>query len=140
MEESEKNALSTRFHHVGVVTGDPEEAVRFYRSLGYSAGEAVRDHVQKASIILLTRADGPVVELLTPAEEGGPLDGWIRRIQGGVYRTCYEVDGLDEAIPAFETNGMRLLSGPDPAVVFGGRRVAFLWSRAAGLIELLESG
>jgi len=126
------------FHHVGVVTPDLAGAAALYRSLGYEASAEVLDPIQKARIVLLSRAQGPIVELLAPSEEASPLSGWLRRIQAGAYHTCYEAPDAGGAIRRLEALGMRLVSGPVPAVAFGGRRVAFLWSPKAGLLEVLE--
>ena len=53
------------------------------------------------------------------------------------YHLCYTVEKLDEAILDFEDKGAVVVSTPKPAILFDGKRVAFLLIRS-GLIELLE--
>ena len=127
------------FHHVGVVTTQLTKSARFYEALGYRASRVFEDPLQRVAIILMEREGSPIIELITPADEKSPAQGWLKRIESGPYHTCYETPELPAAIEALKRQGAMALSAPVPAVCFGGRRVVFLWSDTVGLLELLEA-
>ena len=130
--------MKLAFHHVGVVTADLDASVALYRALGYQASELFDDPLQQVRIVLCTRDDGPMIELITPATPSSPAAGWLKRIKAGPYHTCYRVADLEASIEGLRELGFLPLSQAVPAVAFGGRRVIFLFSAAAGLLELVE--
>ena len=127
------------FHHVGIITPALEKATEFYRALGYNHSEIFRDPIQKVRIVLMTQKNGPMVELIEPADQTSPAHSWLKRIKAGSYHTCYSTPKIAETIGELELAEFRLISGPDPAVAFGGKRVAFLMNFEIGLIELVEA-
>ena len=127
------------FHHVGIVTGRLAEAAKFYEQLGYSASPVYDDLIQKVSIVLMEREGSPIVELIAPANDKSPAYGWLKRIEGGPYHTCYETPDIEATMRELKAQGVLALGTPVPAVCFNGRRIVFLWSDVAGLIELLEA-
>ena len=56
------------------------------------------------------------------------------------YHICYEVRDIEKTIEILKKRKYILTDNLKPAIAFGNRRVAFLLSREAGLIELLEMG
>ena len=128
-----------QFHHVGVVTRGLNGAMAFYEALGYAASEVFRDPAQRADIVLLTRDDSWMVELVSPTAPDSPAMGWADRIDAGPYHTCYEVPDLSEGTDFLAGFKVYPVMDPVPAVAFGGREVTFLWGRRIGLIELLQA-
>jgi methylmalonyl-CoA/ethylmalonyl-CoA epimerase len=128
------------FHHVGVVTPDVAASAALYGVLGYTASETFHDALQKAAIVLCSRPGDPLVELIAPADPSSPAAGWLKRLRAGAYHTCYEVADLPAAVERLRTLDFAALTEPVPAVAFEGRRVVFLWSALAGLVELVEQG
>jgi methylmalonyl-CoA/ethylmalonyl-CoA epimerase len=56
------------------------------------------------------------------------------------YHLCYEVDDLDDAIARLRsTRRFLLVSGPVAACAMENRRVAFMFQKDTGLIELVET-
>ena len=56
-------------------------------------------------------------------------------------RTCQprlEVDDLEQQIREMKTNRAMLIRRPQPAVAFGGRRIAWMRTRDKLLVEYLE--
>jgi len=137
-------ALLGAFHHVGVITPDAAEAARVLRALGYTTSVTFEDPVQKAAIVLCTRAGGrdgqrePMIELIAPLDPSSPAAGWLKRLRAGAYHVCYETADLEATVEGLVHLEFAQLSKPAPAVAFEGRRVVFLWSAAAGLVELVE--
>jgi methylmalonyl-CoA/ethylmalonyl-CoA epimerase len=77
------------------------------------------------------------VELLEEWEASGVLASWLRG-PARFYHLAYLVDDLDAEVAALEP-GARLIRGPQPAVAFDGRRVAFLVTPSLLMIELVEA-
>ena len=83
-------------------------------------------------------ARNPVFELVEPASETSPVSNFLKKNRGGFHHVCYEVDGLESALLDARKVGLAIVSGPEPAVAFGGRRIAWVCSRSRLLMELLE--
>ncbi|MBI3543820.1 MAG: VOC family protein [Deltaproteobacteria bacterium] len=127
------------FHHVGVITDELDAAVEFYRGLGYAPGPTYADDVQKLTIIFVEKAGSPLIELIRPLGDESPARDWIGRITAGAYHTAYTARDFDAAVGEMKKKRMKKVLGPVPAVAFGGKRVAFFWNTAVGLVELVES-
>jgi hypothetical protein len=69
-----------------------------------------------------------------------PIDRVLRRNGPSFYHVCYATPQIDAALAAIEREGFNVIviSEPKPAVLFAGRKVAFLSVDGFGLIELLE--
>jgi len=92
----------------------------------------VYDELQQASLCLVTTAEGVTFELVS----GKYTAGFVKK---GIayYHVCYSVPDLERTIDELAGAGAMLFVPPKPAVLFGGRRVAFLMTRI-GMIELLQ--
>ena len=128
-----------KFHHVGIVTKDLANAVTFYEKLGYTASPRYDDPIQKVSIHLMERSDGPMVEIILPAEDNASLKRLLERSGAGPYHTCYEVADLPASVGLLKAEAFWPVGEMVPAVAFGGRRIIFLLSAKIGLIELVEA-
>lgn len=130
-----------RFHHHGLAVKKPDRAVQFLRSIGYTAGEAILDDQQNVNLLLATHPAMPAVEVVYPTDTPGPLTPYLARGPELLYHTCYECEDAAEAAAALKAAGNRVLPvvPPKPAVLFGGRLVAFYQIAGFGLIELLEA-
>jgi methylmalonyl-CoA/ethylmalonyl-CoA epimerase len=128
-----------KLHHVGIVTKQLTECIAIYEALGYSKAKCVYDPVQMASIALMYRHSDVMIELIAPVGLKSPAHKWLQRIKAGPYHICYETESLAEAMGFMEQHEFIVLMDPVPAMAFDGRRVAFLWSSATGLVELVES-
>lgn len=130
-----------RFHHFGLAVRRPEEARKFVASLGYQTGQAVFDPAQNVHLELCCHPTHPAVEIVWPGGETGPIDKLARRYTSGiVYHLCYETNDLAAALAALTSVGLNpiCISGPTPALLFGGRKVSFYNVIGLGLVEILE--
>lgn len=123
-----------KIHHVGIVCRNIERAVRDYRKLFnvITQSETVHDPLQDADLCMLTTDTGLDVEFIA-----GPQVENLRKARINYYHVCYTVDNLECEIERMTDNGAVVVSEPKPAILFGGKRVAFLIA-SSGLIELLE--
>lgn len=127
-------------HHLGLAARRPESARKFARALGYSIGETVHDPLQSVDLAMCEHPAMPSLEIVTPGKAPGPLSAFLRSASELVYHLCYEVDEIDRAARklADDVGSLRCVSERKPAVLFGGRLVAFYMIPGAGLVELLE--
>jgi methylmalonyl-CoA/ethylmalonyl-CoA epimerase len=130
-----------RFKHLGVAVARIEGALECYSSIfGYTlrAGP-FQDPIQKVSVCFLgtDNSSDAVIELIAPLTQDSPLRSVLSR-GGGAYHMCFETPRLDEALDDVVAKGCSLVSKPVPAVAFGGRRIAWVFTPTRQLIELLE--
>jgi len=132
---------SLRFHHIGIAVPDLDAAVASYEKLlGCRLIDGpYEDPVQKARVCFLNtpEAGHPTIECVAPASP----DSHVHRLIGkgaGAYHLCYEVPDLAAALETARAAGCLLVSGPVPAVAFGGRSIAWLYAPSRTLLELVE--
>ena len=122
-----------KIHHVGIVCKNIDKSIKDYKKFFNVIEETpvIYDELQNAQLCLLKTDTGLDVEFIS-GEQVANLGKGI-----SYYHLCYTVDSLEETIHAFESKGALTISMPKPAVLFGGKRVAFLLTKS-GLIEFLE--
>jgi methylmalonyl-CoA/ethylmalonyl-CoA epimerase len=129
------------FHHVGyAVASIADTGKDFARSLGaHWDGEIIHDRLQEARVSFLRWAgpETPAVELIEPAGEKSALHKFVSK-GGGLHHVCYEVDSLDAQLEQSRAAGCLVVKNPLPAVAFGGRRIAWVYTRQKLLVEYLE--
>lgn len=124
-----------KLHHLGIACRDLDEAARALerQGLGAPVGARVWDPLQEAWLQMLQAPDGTRLELV----QGPKVEGLAKR-GVALYHSCFEVPDLDAALARMAAHGAQVVSEPAAAVLFGGRRVAFVRAEA-GLLELLEA-
>ena len=129
------------FHHVGyVVRSITEIGEDFAHSLGATwDGAIIHDPLQEARVTFMRHGgpQSPAVELVEPAGENSPLHKFLGK-GGGLHHICYEVDSLDAQLEQSRAAGCLVVKNPLPAVAFGGRRIAWVYTRHKLLVEYLE--
>jgi methylmalonyl-CoA/ethylmalonyl-CoA epimerase len=133
--------VTTTFHHVGyVVASITSVGQDFARCLGaHWDGTIIHDPLQQARVTFMHcgRLESPAIELVEPAGEDSPLHKFVAK-GGGLHHICYEVDSLDTQLERSRAAGCLVVKNPLPAVAFGGRRIAWIYTRQKLLVEYLE--
>ena len=130
-----------KLHHVGIVVDDIESGIQRYKALfGFvPVTEVTDDPIQKVSVVLLSNpeADGVPIELIAPLTDDSPVSNILK---GNVrlYHLCFLVENIEETLKNFRSNGAIVISGPVPAELFEGKRIAFLYTPDKYVVELLE--
>lgn len=129
-----------RYHHIGIACFDIDESKAFYVRMGYKASETVDDPIQDIRICFLDKEGMPRIELLAPIDENSPVNRILQSQGVTPYHLCYEVDDLEASMKYLrkEEKFVRV-SKPAPACAINDRRVAFMFRKDVGLIELVES-
>ncbi len=129
------------FHHVGFVVASIQKTVKeFASSLGAQwDGVIVHDPNQKVCVTFLQSSNpaDPLFELIEPAGEDSPVLISARK-GGGIHHVCYVVDSVDEQLERCRSQRALVVRRSTPAVAFGGRRIAWVYTRNKLLIEYLE--
>jgi len=135
------SGLHLVFHHLGLAVRRPQEAMTFLSALGYRMGETVLDPGQNVQLMMCTHETEPEVEIIWPSDTKGPIDNVTQHHPSGiVYHVCYVTGDLAAALAGLEEAGLRAvcISPPQPAPLFGGRKVSFYNVVGIGLMEILE--
>jgi methylmalonyl-CoA/ethylmalonyl-CoA epimerase len=130
-------------HHIGHVVSSIEESIERYRVVLSASGasEIFEDPIQRSRVAFLDLPTEGLVqlELVQPAAADSPVAAFLAR-GGGLHHLCYEVDDLESQIRWMKSQRALLIRSPKPAVAFGGRRIAWMRTLDALLIEYLERG
>ncbi len=128
------------FHHFGLATRDEALSLRFLGAMGYTSGERTYDPLQRVNLVLCHHETMPSVEVISPADEPGPLDAMLQRQPESIYHLCYTTTDLKATLNAMRDAGHRAMPvvPPRPARLFGESLVSFYMVRGIGLIEILE--
>jgi len=129
------------FHHVGVAVRALSTAIPVYEKLfDYKVVKGpLDDPIQKVSACFLSRGQqDTTIELVAPFGPDSPIHGTLKK-GGGAYHVCYQVPEINAAISHLTEVGAFLVSGPDPAVAFEMRPIAWLMTEVGLLVELLQA-
>jgi len=127
-----------KVHHYGLATDNLERSIETLRSLGYHVGEITLDPIQRVRIAFASHTQEGMIEIICDIDESGPTHRIVSKIGNGLYHICYEVDNLEETIKMLRSKGFLVRHTPVPAVACDNRRIAWMYNRHIGLIELLE--
>jgi methylmalonyl-CoA/ethylmalonyl-CoA epimerase len=131
-----------RFDHIGVAVPRIEAALEFYRTaLGYKVRSGPFDDAeQQARVVFI--AGGPdepfVIELIAPLHERSHVHRLLER-GAGAYHLCYETIDIHEAMKRLASSGCLIVRRPTPATAYAGRKIAWLYTPAKQLMELVEA-
>jgi len=130
------------FHHIGLLTGQPEEAIKRLQALNYLPGEVVFDPLQEVELCMCIGQSGePSIEIITPTKKNNSLSNLLKRRNDYMYHVCFTTpsfaQGL-EALTVLDADRVFEITPPKPAVLFDGAKVAFYSVPGLGLVELLE--
>ena len=127
------------FDHIGIACRDIEKTKAFYLDMGYEASPVVEDPIQHVRISFLAKSGEPKLELLEPLDEQSPVARTLDTVGVSPYHLCYRVENIEEAIAQLRAQRFLLVNGPVPACAMENRRVAFMFQKNNGLIELVEA-
>ena len=127
------------FHHIGIACRNIDKTKGFYTAMGYDASHVTDDGVQHVRVCFLEKEGAPRLELLEPLDENNPVARTLATVGVTPYHMCYEVQDLEDAISQLRRERFLTVSGPVPACAMGNRRIAFMFKKDNGLIELVEA-
>jgi methylmalonyl-CoA/ethylmalonyl-CoA epimerase len=135
--------LRFKLLHVGVAVPEIEPATRTLEALfGYQVVSGpFDDPIQKVTVNFLNQSGGepePEIELIAPLTPDSPIRSMLNKTGGGAYHLCFETNDLERALVHMRSQGCIVVSPPQPAVAFGGRRIAWFYTSTRQVFELVE--
>ena len=127
-----------RVHHVGYYVKNLNEALEEFKGLGYEIIQATVHDADRKVKICFVKNGSEIIELVEPDEACPYINKQLRKLGCSPYHVCYKVDDLSNAIRYMQKRGYYLVQEAAPAVAIGGRKVAFMYHDAVGILELLE--
>ncbi len=129
-----------RLHHVGIVVGDLEASVAWYRE--HFGFEHQYDFAFRgAQATMVVRGDARLeffqVEGAAPMASGRQEIETNLRI-GGINHLALAVDDLDETVAALAARGVEIASPPSDVPNESGDRFAFIRDNERMLVELFQ--
>ena len=127
-----------RIHHYGLATNNLQQSMSVFESLGYRIGDVIIDPIQKVKLVFASCSGGSMIEIICDLDANGPTGKIISRSGNGFYHICYEINDMKESIEKFRNLGFLLRHKPVVAAAFQGKKIAWMYNRSIGLVELLE--
>jgi methylmalonyl-CoA/ethylmalonyl-CoA epimerase len=130
--------VAMSLHHVGIVVGDLDTAVRHYTAFGMTSTERFTIADQAIEAVTFQLGTG-WIELLQPTDPDGPIARYHAKRGDGVHHIGYQVEDIDQTLHQLAAHGVRLIdSTPRPGA--HGWRIAFIHpeSCAGVLTELVQ--
>ncbi len=127
-----------KINHIGYLVSNLQKAIDEFEKLGYEKiSEIIHDTIRLVDICFMSM-DGYNVELVSPYDKASVVAGLAKKYKNMPYHICYESEEFMRSLKYLEANGYTRIDEPLEAPAFGGRRVCFLLSAKAGMIEILE--
>ena len=121
-------------HHIGIACKDIERTAAFVkRSYAIKSDTGtIFDEIQNAFVRLFDVGETCAIELISG-------DAVSRVLEHGAtyYHVCYATEDINATLVEAKKTGAILVSGPNPAVLFGMRKIAFVYT-PLGLVEFVE--
>lgn len=128
-----------KIHHVGYLVKNIDKSLTDFVKLGYKKeSEIIHDEFRKINICFLVNGDYRI-EFVEPTEECEFLKNLIKKIGVGTYHLCYESDDFEKDVKNLTENGYIIAQEKAEAVAIDKKNVVFLYSRNAGLIEIIDN-
>jgi methylmalonyl-CoA/ethylmalonyl-CoA epimerase len=126
-------------HHIGYLVEDIQSAIQQFMQMGYHLQKdgVVQDDARGISICFM-ESGGLLVELISPLGGKSTVSGMLKKKGPGPYHICYLSENLNADISLLSKTGFMPITPPAPAIALQNKKVAFLFSKNAGIIELLE--
>lgn len=129
-----------KVHHFGYLTASVESSYEQFKVLGYTkAGELFVDNDRGILIQFIQSESGELIELIQPNAAKSVVDGLMKSSVNKIYHICYLVANIDEKITQLQRDGFVLIAPPAPAIALNNQKVAFLYSKFSGIVELYEA-
>lgn len=127
-----------KINHIGYAVKNIDFSINEFEKMGY---EKYKDKVvdeNRKVVIQFMKNNGYMVELIAPVGDDSPINNIIKKVGSGPYHICYETDDIEKQIKDLLKNKYILIEKPDKAIAIEYRRVAFLFKKGIGIIELVE--
>ena len=127
------------FHHIGYAVKNLSTAVKNFELLGFRiSSDPFLDKNRKVCIQLMKTENNTILELVSPALEGSPIDSFLQNTGPGCYHLCFVTDDIVKDKEFLSDLKFKTIIDIEKAPALGNCRVIFLYNKEIGLIELAE--
>lgn len=127
-----------RINHFGYAVKNIEKSIEDFKLLGYFIENTEYEDVDRQVKIRFIEKDGIRLELIQPMHEKSPVYELIKKNGNILYHVCYQTENFDEDIKNLIDNKFMIIEEAKEAIALGGQRVAFLYKKSIGIVELVE--
>lgn len=125
-------------HHIGYLVKNMEDSIKSFETLGYAKESEIVNDMDRGIYICFLTMNHYRVELVSPIDENSTVSGLIKKLGNTPYHICYEVENMEEAIAKLKKQKFALIQKPKEAIAIDRKKVAFLYEKNIGMIELVE--
>jgi|GEM_PF-2883129 len=127
--------MKTHLHHTGIIVANIEAYLA--NSFWELRGEIVTDPLQQARLCMVGLPGGEAeAELIEPLGESSRVLAALKR-GAGPHHLCFHVPTMTDGDALIRAYRLLPVTPWEPAVLFAGRGVRFVYSRGRELMELL---
>lgn len=132
---------NVRFAHIGMITGEMDRFKQIIENIfgAVPVSPVVEDPNQKA-FLQMFKSGQTFLELISPVTEKSNVQTALNKNGEGVAHLCFETDDLSKTLDIVHSFGALIFSQPTPAVLFGGKKVAFVMLPNKMIVEFVETG
>lgn len=112
-------------------------AKKAFEPLGYFWGKTVIDEKRHIKICF-GKNQSSVIELVEPIDSKSNIWNMLANRGATPYHLCFSSSDILVDITELQSCGYMLIEEPNEAIAFGNRKVAFLFEKNIGLVELVE--
>lgn len=127
-------------NHVGIVTYDLEETLRFWRDgLGLPVKHQERNDDEEVEIVFLTAGEISTIEIISPTTEDSGIAKFIAKRGAGQHHVCIQVDDIQAVMNHLVEKGFELIN-ETPRTRPDGTLYAFTHPKSTGgvMVELYQ--
>ncbi len=129
-----------RIEHIAYACADIDKTIEKFKNLGYTlVSDIIDDEARNVKLVFMINRSIKI-EFVQPVNNNSPVSALLQNQKNSAspYHICYEVDDLRSAIDELKNQKFVITKEQEPAIAFDNRKVAFLFHKDVGLIELLE--
>lgn len=125
-----------KIHHIGYLVQDINNAICAFRG-GVLVKQPIFDEERLVDIAFV-KVGETLIELVAPRAGCSDIGNGIKKLKNTPYHLCFECDCIERTVEELISDGCMLVKEPQPAIAIDGQQVAFLYSAAIGLFEVVE--
>lgn len=126
--------------HLGIAVADLSEGIEQWTKIfGYKQEtNPVENSKQKVKVVFLTKAGSLTIKLISPTEETSAIYRFAKK-GGGLHHICFKVDDLSGSLIELKSQGLRVLTEPQPGEAFCDDLIAFMSARNGLNVEIIDT-
>ncbi len=129
-----------KFDHIGIFVNSLEIGQKHLNEIFEikAWSQVFFDPIQKVQVQFGYDSSKICYELVVPKGENNPVDKVLKDGKYILNHVAYKVENIDATIKRLKDKRCLLISGPNPAIAFKNKKIAFLYTPLKFIIEIIE--